>query len=578
MRLNLRDLTATTGRWPCKRRHYDTTHLAPSNRDDRYETEFSNLSRCLCVVGIEKMLRILCRQDEIKVTCRVWNRGQCPRLWAVERTAHADITETASLHLLQDHQDNTLHIRVLMDSSPNDPDWSLVSSGEDCTFAPDYDVTPCPVEGAASQPWNAPTPALYTDSQGQPRWSRSASLSILEPQTQGLGFVQMTDCNPDAAYDKEPPRYIHYRIDWRLMINKSVASRNTIEDIVLQPTSYGPRVLLPRLEEVLKRKVLPPRSVRPSETDIEIKVTQRSEDDFAAQYAKTDVNWLEVESKLLKWSELFRKGKKLRVNICFRYVETTTETGPNFTNANGKRARGSASEQQRAELIDEVNGEEALTGRPAAWQSMYRLFHCPGPPCDLRPWCWFDSQKNKRFELKTHHLRTLIRRKGSGVVIESHEDMPEDLREQIYREAEQNERRKQPHNTAPSSSVLPIQITNVLPGHTSAQAATMPKAEVSPVEFRGFRDERLKDYGNWLQSTIRDPSWKAGFQKATDCLVRKCIDLQLLFEEKDPDPRWLADEAGVEIDIAKRFYRDIKHFHKRCKLDHADAQQGERIP
>merc|ERR1712098_615834 len=136
---------------------------------------------------------------------------------------------------------------------------------------------------------------------------------------------------------------------------------------------------------------------------------------------------------------------------------------------------------------------------------------------------------------------------------------------------------KQTHNTAPPSSMLPIQITNVLPGHSSAQE-TVPKAEVSPVEFHGFRDERLKDYGNWLQSTIRDPSWKAGFQKATDFLVRKCIDLQLLFEEEDPDPQWLADEAGVEIGIAKRFYRDIKRFHKRCKLDQADHQQEERIP
>lgn len=524
------------------------------------------------------MPQMLCRQDEIQVTCHVWNCGESPPFCATERTAHADTTETVSLRLLQECQDNISYVRVSMDSPLNDPDWSLVASGEDCAFAPDYDVTPCPLEGAASQSWNAPTPALYTDSQGHPRWSRAASLSIVEPPTQGLSFVRMTDWNPDAAYDEDPPRYIHYRIEWRLMINKSIASRNTIENIVLEPTSYGPCILLPRLEEVLKRKVLPPRSVQPSETDIEIKVTQRSEDPFAAQYAKTDVNWSEVESKLLKWSELFRKGKKLRVNICFRYVETTTVNAPNFTNANGKRARGSATQQMLAEVADEVNAEQALTGRPAAWQSMYRLFHCPGPPCDLGPWCWFDSQKNKRFELKTHLLRTLIRRKMSGVVIEMHDDMPEDLREQIYKEAEQSEHRKQTRNVAPSSGMLPIQITNVLPGHTSAQATTTPKAEVSPVEFHGFRDERLKDYGNWLQSTIRDPSWKAGFQKATDFLVRKCIDLQLLFEEEDPDPQWLADEAGVEIGIARRFYRDIKHFHKRCKLDHVDAQQGERIP
>jgi hypothetical protein len=55
----------------------------------------------------------------------------------------------------------------------------------------------------------------------------------------------MKDWDRDAAYDEIPPTCIHYRIDWRLMINKTVVSRNTEEDIVLEPTSYGPRVLQP---------------------------------------------------------------------------------------------------------------------------------------------------------------------------------------------------------------------------------------------------------------------------------------------------------------------------------------------
>ncbi|ETN44755.1 uncharacterized protein HMPREF1541_10425 [Cyphellophora europaea CBS 101466] len=313
------------------------------------------------------MLDILCGEDDIEVTCDTWNRGESPAPWPVDdRTGHVDLAGTASLRILQDRQDHSLRVRVSMDASLNDPDGLLVSSGEDYAFAPDDYVTPYYAESAVSQISSAPTPALYTDSQGQPRWSRSASLSVPEPQTQGLNFVRIRDWNPDAAYDEQPPRYLHYRIDWRLMINKSIVSRNTIEDIVLQPTSYGPRVLLPRLEEVLKRKILPPRSVQPSETDVEIKVTRKAEDNFAAQYGKTDVNWLEVESKLLKRSELFRTGKKLRVIICFRYVETTTESTPNIINANGKRVRGSATEQQRAELTDEANAEQALTGRPAA--------------------------------------------------------------------------------------------------------------------------------------------------------------------------------------------------------------------
>ena len=82
------------------------------------------------------------------------------------------------------------------------------------------------------------------------------------------------------------------------MINKAVVSRNTIEDIVLQPTSYGPRILQPRLEELLKRKVVPPRSVRLDDTDVVVKVTERSEDDFVTQYEKIDIDWAQVNLTL----------------------------------------------------------------------------------------------------------------------------------------------------------------------------------------------------------------------------------------------------------------------------------------
>ena len=92
----------------------------------------------------------------------------------------------------------------------------------------------------------------------------------------------MQDWNRNAAYDHTPPIYIHYRIDWRLMIKKRVISRNTIDDIVLEPTSFGPYVLIPQLEELLKRKNFRSQSIRPNDMDVVVKVTGRTEDDFVA--------------------------------------------------------------------------------------------------------------------------------------------------------------------------------------------------------------------------------------------------------------------------------------------------------
>ncbi|KAG9778313.1 hypothetical protein KCU88_g4333, partial [Aureobasidium melanogenum] len=155
-----------------------------------------------------------------------------------------------------------------MDTSQPDDDWPLASSVEDCTLTQGYGATPRFAGGEAPQPWDAPTPAYHKDSQGHYRWTRSLSTSVFKHRPQGLGFVQMKDWDCDATYDEMPPAYIHYRVEWKLMINKTVVSKQTEEDIVLEPTSYGPQILLPCLEELLKRKVPPPQSARAEDTDV----------------------------------------------------------------------------------------------------------------------------------------------------------------------------------------------------------------------------------------------------------------------------------------------------------------------
>jgi len=283
-----------------------------------------------------------------------------------------------------------------------------------------------------------------------------------------------------------------------------------------------------------------------------------------------------VERRLLKWSDWFRKGKKLRVIICFHYLEVSPVTATNSSKTSGKRAKGNATQQMQAELTAELDAAQATTGRPAAWQHMYALFRCPGPPCDLKPWCWFDSQKSRRFELKSHHLRSLIRHKDSGKPLDTHDQVPEDLRQQIYKEERQSEEHKQTNKTASSPRILPIQITNVLPSQTSGQVEPVSKAEVSPVEFSGLRDENVQKYCEWQQSKVKNPALKAAFQKATDFVVEKGLDLELLHE--DQNPQFLIEEGGVPLGVARRYYRDIKPFAKRRKLDHHVNTQQDCPP
>lgn len=521
-------------------------------------------------------VQILSRQDGVEVTWESWNRGEPQNSLSAPESEHSPVPGVAvtsaqcGSHL---YGIRGVLITLSMATPSQRTDWSPVPSVEDCTLPQEYG-TPL-FAGEDTPVWDAPTPALYTNSQGQRRWTRSVSMNSIEPQPRSLTFVQMKDWNQDAAYDQMPPTHIHYRLEWKLMINRSIECKNTEDGIVLEPTSYGPHILQPRLEALLKRKVIPPRSVQAVETDVEVKVTGRSQEDFVTQYERSNIDWLQVERQLLKCGGWFSKGKKLRVIICFRYREVNAAT--NTQKSNGKRGRGSASEQMRAELTDEVDAEQAVTSRPAAWQHVYALFRCPGPPCDLKPWCWFDSRKNKRFELKAHHLRTLVRHKQSDQSLDTHDQIPETLREQIYREVEQSERHKQTQNTIPTSGILPIHITNVLPNHASMHPETASKAEASPVEFFGLRDEDLQDYCDWQQTQVRKPSLKAAYQKLTDFVVDSGLDLELLHD--DQDPQSLANEAGVPIGIARRYYRDIKRFAKhgakRRKLDHAVASSQQ---
>ncbi|KAK5069385.1 hypothetical protein LTR51_008635 [Lithohypha guttulata] len=216
-------------------------------------------------------------------------------------------------YLSQEHWDELSIDPVPMATPSSIPfDWSPEFSMEDCNSVYNDGRIPSIADGQMSQCLDAPTPALYIDSQEQPRWLRSTSRTPLEPPQQCLDFVRYEDWDADATYGNVPSTCIHYRVEWSVKVDRKVVSRNTEEDIVLEPTSYGPLVLQPRLEELLKRKIIPPRSVQAQDTDVVLKVADRSEDDFVTQYQETSVDWVQVQRRLLTWSELFRKGKKAR--------------------------------------------------------------------------------------------------------------------------------------------------------------------------------------------------------------------------------------------------------------------------
>jgi hypothetical protein len=102
---------------------------------------------------------------------------------------------------------------------------------------------------------------------------------------------------------------------------------------VLAPASYWRLVLQPKLEKLLRRKTSQNKCVRSDDTNVVVSVADRSQRDLTKRFEDTDIDWSIVERQLVAWGELFRSGKKLRVDLSFNYVET----GPQSTRSSSRK-------------------------------------------------------------------------------------------------------------------------------------------------------------------------------------------------------------------------------------------------
>ncbi|PSN61087.1 hypothetical protein BS50DRAFT_505256 [Corynespora cassiicola Philippines] len=193
---------------------------------------------------------------------------------------------------------------------------------------------------------------------------------------------------------------------------------------------------------------------------------------------------------------------------------------------------------------------------------------CPGPHCNLGPHCWRDPKEHKHYKLRTHHLKGLIRHVEQGGILLTHNDVPEDIRQQLYAEEQQ---RLERHRSRSSSSLPPINITNVLPvpsSQFSVPAASVPACDLtesssgkhSPLTVPGARDVAVKEYSHWQQSQVDDEFLKIEYQKASGIALADGFDLEQIHENQDP--KHFSDQ-GVKIGIARRFVSDIKRWVKQ---------------
>jgi hypothetical protein len=145
------------------------------------------------------------------------------------------------------------------------------------------------------------------------QWDPYHDPSQQQTQTNGLKLCQFLGWDSDRTYDDDPPIYIHYSIEWKVTLNNRAIMRpDTEQDIILAPAAYWQHFLHPKLDDFWRKKN---RSVRSEDTNVVVSVTQRKERDLTKRFDDTSIDWAVVENQLVAWGELYRAGKKLRLNL-----------------------------------------------------------------------------------------------------------------------------------------------------------------------------------------------------------------------------------------------------------------------
>jgi hypothetical protein len=59
-----------------------------------------------------------------------------------------------------------------------------------------------------------------------------------QPEPDKLRFLQRDEWNEHNSYEEKIPTYIHYSIEWKVIVNNKEPSKDTEQDLVLIPIAY----------------------------------------------------------------------------------------------------------------------------------------------------------------------------------------------------------------------------------------------------------------------------------------------------------------------------------------------------
>lgn len=434
----------------------------------------------------------------------------------------------------------------------------------DGTYRPElpdlWERTPsyAPTPGYLHREW---TPSVICPSPGAEEIVHGRSPSLQSYPSEPLSFHPAVEGEDGSAWNEQASDCIHYQIEWRVKLNNRVVVKDTEQELTLPPSSYWEQIK-EDAEGILRRKVARSRRVRLDDTALVLSVNDRTQRDLSKRFEGTGIDWTAVEKQLLAWGHLYRLGKKLRLQVSINYMD---DRGPLPSRAD-KRGKSSVTKRMLADRDAQIDAEQ-VSGQHSVWRDVYRVMRCPGPPCRHEgQYCWQDPESKRHHRLKTHHLKALVKYVEQGGVLETHDDMPDSLREQLY--AEEDQRHEKQNKLPDNSATCPPININVLPAGSSQQSVPTPANDALPAKtgcaksiiVHGLLDVAVEEYTEWQQSRVSNETFRDNIIKARDVTIENCLDLMQVYEDQDPG---FFVKHGVKLGAARRFVRDIGLWVKR---------------